>query len=443
MIVEIEVKKLKNHPKNVRKSYNGIDELADSIKAQGILQNLTVVPDPDDQGMYLVVIGNRRLMAAKKAGLKTVPCNISEMDEKEQTAAMLLENMQRNDLTVYEESSGFQMCLDLGMSENELSEKTGLSKQTIRHRTKIQLLDQELVEKKSSEGATIFDFIKLEQIKDIGHRNKVLESIGSQNFNYELERAIRSEKEEKMKEKILEIVKKFATEITDSQVDYSVMTYKTQYYFSNSSLPEIPQDADKLRYYYCVSRYGAVNIYKEKEKMEEMSQEKSKYEIEREERDKRTARFTSLGTTFFDLRTKFMTDSNRSKISIEDAVKFAIILMTLDEDWKNEDFDGFYDIGFDPDFYGCFVKSNEHIYVEDILDDAEKDPISTIERVIYSSLECGNEIPTAAWNGGYEEDSKFTMLYKFLQTIGYVLSDEEQRILDGTHEFYLKQEDAG
>ena len=57
MIQEIELGKLKIHPKNVRKTYRGIDELAESIKAKGILQNLTVVPDPDEEGTYFVVIG--------------------------------------------------------------------------------------------------------------------------------------------------------------------------------------------------------------------------------------------------------------------------------------------------------------------------------------------------------------------------------------------------
>lgn len=71
MIQEIEISKLKIHPRNVRKTYRGIEELAESIKAKGILQNLTVVPDKDEEGTYLVVIGNRRLTAARMAGIST------------------------------------------------------------------------------------------------------------------------------------------------------------------------------------------------------------------------------------------------------------------------------------------------------------------------------------------------------------------------------------
>ena len=140
-IQNISIELVKVHPNNVRKTYNDIEELAESIKAKGILQNLTVVPDPQEPGKYLTVIGNRRLTAARMAGLETVPCIVSDMDEKEQTSVMLLENIQRSDLTVYEQAQGFQMMLDLGETEDTIAEKTGFSKKTVRHRLNIAKLE--------------------------------------------------------------------------------------------------------------------------------------------------------------------------------------------------------------------------------------------------------------------------------------------------------------
>ena len=87
MIQDIAIEQLDIHPQNVRKVYTDIDELAESIKARGVMQNLTVVPNPDKKDHYLVVIGNRRLTAARKAGLKTMPCSVVEMTEKEQISA--------------------------------------------------------------------------------------------------------------------------------------------------------------------------------------------------------------------------------------------------------------------------------------------------------------------------------------------------------------------
>ena len=112
MIQDIAIEQLDIHPQNVRKVYTDIDELAESIKARGVMQNLTVVPNPDKKDHYLVVIGNRRLTAARKAGLKTMPCSVVEMTEKEQISTMLLENMQRSDLSVSEQAQGFQLMLD-------------------------------------------------------------------------------------------------------------------------------------------------------------------------------------------------------------------------------------------------------------------------------------------------------------------------------------------
>lgn len=89
MIQDIAIEQLDIHPQNVRKVYTDIDELAESIKARGVMQNLTVVPNPDKKDHYLVVIGNRRLTAARKAGLKTMPCSVVEMTEKEQISTML------------------------------------------------------------------------------------------------------------------------------------------------------------------------------------------------------------------------------------------------------------------------------------------------------------------------------------------------------------------
>jgi len=63
------------------------------------------------------------------------------------------------------------------------------------------------------------------------------------------------------------------------------------------------------------------------------------------------------------------------------------------------------------------------------------------ERVVYCALDPGNEIPTIIWSGIYQRSNEFEMLYEFLVNMGYVMSDVEKQILDGTHPIY-KQEDS-
>ncbi len=206
MIQEIDVSKLRVHPKNVRKVYTNIEELADSIKAQGIIQNLTVVKNPEEEGTYWVVIGNRRLTAAIKAGLKTAPCQIVEMDEKDQASTMLLENMQRSDLTIYEQAQGIQMVLDLGETEDSLSEKTGLSKSTIRHRSNIAKLDQEILQEKDQDEGfqlTLKDLYELEKIPDIKTRNKILREAFDSNNLASRARSCAEEMKRKKREKLI------------------------------------------------------------------------------------------------------------------------------------------------------------------------------------------------------------------------------------------------
>lgn len=82
----------------------------------------------DDWTEFTVIIGHRRLAAAKQAGLTELPCAVVEMTEKEQLSTMLTENMQRSDLTVYEEAKGCQLLLDLGDTIAEVAERQAFRK---------------------------------------------------------------------------------------------------------------------------------------------------------------------------------------------------------------------------------------------------------------------------------------------------------------------------
>ena len=119
-IKNIPVRKLWPHPDNPRKDVGDVTELAESIKVNGVLQNLTVVPligaisGTWDEESYRVIIGHRRLAAAKLAGLEELPCAVVEMTEREQLSTMLTENVERSALTVYEQGKGFQMMLEMG-----------------------------------------------------------------------------------------------------------------------------------------------------------------------------------------------------------------------------------------------------------------------------------------------------------------------------------------
>ena len=134
VIVSINTQDIYQHPDNPRKDLGDLSELSDSIAKKGIMQNLTVIPGHWDadrnwhEDGYTLIIGHRRFAAAKQAGIQELPCRVVEdMDKKDQVSTMLEENMQRADLTIWEQANGFQMMLDLGESEEQIAEKSGFT----------------------------------------------------------------------------------------------------------------------------------------------------------------------------------------------------------------------------------------------------------------------------------------------------------------------------
>jgi ParB family chromosome partitioning protein len=211
-IVNIAIDRLFPHSDNPRKDLGDLSELAASIKASGILQNLTVVPDePDNPDTdYTIIIGHRRYAAAKIAGLTELPCIVVEMSEREQLQTMLVENMQRSDLTVYEQAQGFQMMLNMGDSVAEIAEKSGFSQTTIRRRVKLLDLDRQKFQKAESRGATLNDYLELDKLDSPEDKNKALDAIGTANFNSVLKSLISEQEIRKKLAEWTEIADKFA-----------------------------------------------------------------------------------------------------------------------------------------------------------------------------------------------------------------------------------------
>lgn len=200
------------HPDNPRKDVGDVTELADSIAKRGILQNLTVMPGhwmPDGEWSedgYTTLIGHRRTAAAKLAGIESAPCRIvTGLTKNEQISMMLEENMQRNDLTIYEQAESFQLMLDLGDTVESLSEKTGFAKSTIYHRLNLAKLDHDVIKEKENDESfqmSLKDMYELEKIDDVKERNRILsKATSSSNLKYEVERTVKERERKKSKKK--------------------------------------------------------------------------------------------------------------------------------------------------------------------------------------------------------------------------------------------------
>lgn len=115
--------------------------LADSIKAHGILQPLTVrpaAPDAPSGIKHELVFGHRRLAAAKLAGLKTVPCILSAMDDSHAQFANVIENLQRKDLSPIDEADGVNELTQMeGMTAPQIAKALGVSERWVFRRRKL------------------------------------------------------------------------------------------------------------------------------------------------------------------------------------------------------------------------------------------------------------------------------------------------------------------
>lgn len=261
------------HPENPRKELGDLSELAESIKKNGVMQNLSVVPVDEHPGEYYALIGNRRHGAAKLAGLTELPCRIIEgMSKKEQVSTMLEENMQRNDLTIYEQAQGFQMMLDLGETEESLVEKTGFSKSTIRHRLNLAKLDQQELKEKSDDESfqlSLTDLYELEKIEDITKRNEILKSArNSRELACETQRAIKDIQRKKVSDKILELLKNAGIEEAPSKVKQEIYSSKwntvKQYSLDEEPPKRLQLPAGETLYY--IPYYYEIRVIKKTKK---------------------------------------------------------------------------------------------------------------------------------------------------------------------------------
>ncbi|MBO4311396.1 MAG: ParB/RepB/Spo0J family partition protein [Desulfovibrionaceae bacterium] len=132
-----------------RRSFDesALDELASSIREQGILQPLLVRPAPGDPGAYEIVAGERRWRAAKKAGLSQVPVIIRELDDNEALTIALVENLQREDLNPVEEAHAIAALQKrLKISQDALAAKLGKSRPAVANALRLLQLPENILE---------------------------------------------------------------------------------------------------------------------------------------------------------------------------------------------------------------------------------------------------------------------------------------------------------
>ena len=350
---------------------------------------------------------------------------------------MLLENMQRADLTVYEQAQGFQMMLDLGETQDGIAEKTGFSKTTIRHRLKLLELDPIEFQKAQERQATFSDYIELEKLKRPESKTEALMAIGTPNFTYTIQRLITRENAGANAEKATAFLDSKLNKIPfDNRLQYRQIGYMP---ISKALTEERQKEIDNLiakgaKYYTLSSdapEYAWAYIYTDPVvESEEDRAEKQKRDELANMRREREQKIREEEQRAHDLRKKFVKDfANREYIStLTEALLTEPGLDDIDYEEVAEllgielsDDDSWYDI---PGKLAYKKIVKEH-------------PESLILAMLYTLFDCGNS-PASLHNheGRYQRNPRLENWYAILTRVKYKMSIDERKLLSGTHDCF-------
>ncbi len=182
-VIRVETDKIEPNPYQPRREFDDIEGLAQSIKQNGILQPLTV--RRVENGFQLVA-GERRLRAAKLLEMPFVPCIEITITERNSAVMALIENIQRKDLSFFDEAEAIAKLIDFyGMTQEDAAIKLGKSQPAIANKLRLLKLDKSLREKISEYGLTERHARALLKLPDTEKQLAAAEYISTHGLNVE------------------------------------------------------------------------------------------------------------------------------------------------------------------------------------------------------------------------------------------------------------------
>lgn len=448
-IVMLSADKLRAHPDNPRKDLGDLSELSESIKVNSIMQNLTVVPSEEAGGTaedkpYTVIIGHRRLAAAKLAGVREVPCAIAHMDRKKQLSVMIAENVQRNELTILEQAKGFQMMFDEGASIGEISETSGFNKNTVKRRLEIAKLDEGKIREREESGVqlSLADFAKLEVLDRVEDRNELIEAIGTDNFRWKLRNAEIKQKMQHIEQSAIDVLNEFAvkagsySDVYSSGCDTEVWL-KLQTVIDAKGLVVPPEDAgDKNVKYMYYPNNGEITIFRLVKKKKEP---KKDVDEKKKETKRKISKIGELLRVAYDCRIEFIKNLDIRGIKTQERIKF-VTMCLLCTDFMHGDVGVLRDIGLIGE--GAYsISDAARVQILGNHDAEWSDMIKIAYAVTGDSPQLRttlNGSMSAKYCGSGYECMQLRRVYDALSVIGYKVSDDERKLMDGTHNVYEK-----
>lgn len=216
----IKVNEIRPNPNQPRKFFDisSLNELTDTVKTYGVCQPITV--RLINGKSYELVSGERRLRAAKNAGLETIPAIVVSMSDNKSAIIAMVENLQRQNLNFIEEAEGYNNLInDYGLTQEELAQKMGKSQSAVANKLRILRLPKSILETIHENGLTERHARALLKISDEIIQKSILDKVIEDDLNVKNTEALVNETLKKIKnDEIYEIEKKEIHSFGDSRL---------------------------------------------------------------------------------------------------------------------------------------------------------------------------------------------------------------------------------
>jgi ParB family transcriptional regulator, chromosome partitioning protein len=167
LVVNLAIEEIDKNPFQTRYVHDGeaLEELAESIKVNGVVQPIVVRP-AEEPGRYILILGERRLHASKKAGKTTIPAMVRRVSEQQAAEMTIVENLQREDLSPLEQAEAFRVLSEeFKLTQAQIGERVGLSRESVSNYMRLLRLPREVMQllaEKKIKFAEAKELLKLE-----------------------------------------------------------------------------------------------------------------------------------------------------------------------------------------------------------------------------------------------------------------------------------------
>jgi len=178
-VVHLPLEVIEKNPYQTRYVFDEemLGELRDSIKEQGVVQPIVVRPG-EEEGRYILVLGERRLRASKMAGKETIPALVRRVSPQQAAEMTVLENVIREDLNPIEQAEAFRvLSLEFKLTQSQIADRIGMSRETVANYMRLLRLPRKVMDYLLSDRLSFSDAREILRLENEEHIEQVAEEV--------------------------------------------------------------------------------------------------------------------------------------------------------------------------------------------------------------------------------------------------------------------------